>query len=293
MNNLTINASFEGHPPHLSDKPTNPYMHGHIPIAQKAEYLQYIEPKLGAVSQRELAKILGIGKTTINRWALELGYHPTKYTVNENFFDKWNEKSAYILGLIFSDGNIAWNPKKSYWTLTITACAKDKDHLEKVRKILCITKPLTYSEKTNSYRLTIANKSICQKLMKLGITPKKSLTVKFPQIPKEYLKDFIRGVIDGDGNVRYVDRKRSPYFEITIASGSKKFCKGLIASVEENFGIAAKIRKAHGNTYVIQYACARGEKLAENIYNDANLYLNRKFLAFKTSKERGRKKHGK
>ena len=247
---------------------------------KKRENLFFIKSNFNKISQREIARRLNLGKTTINRWSKEIGLKHKKHMVNENFFDKFNEESSYILGLIFADGNISWNLKKSYRALTITACEKDKNHLENLRKILSSTKPLLYSPKTKSYRLIVNSEKICQKLMGLGVIPKKSLTVKFPKIPKEYIKHFIRGVIDGDGNVRYVKRKRSPYFEITIASGSKEFCEGLINSVKENSGIDANVRRARNNTYIVQYSCSRGIKLAQFIYSNANIFLKRKYLPY-------------
>ena len=165
--------------------------------------------------------------------------------------------------------------------MTITAAEKDKDHLEKIRNILSSTKPLLYSKKTRSYRLIVNNKKMCQKLIELGVIPRKSLSVRFPKLPNEHLRHFIRGVIDGDGNVRYVERKRSPYFEITVASGSRNFCKDFVESIKDQIGVDANIRNVRGNTHVIQYSCSRGEKLAKYIYSSANLFLKRKQIQYK------------
>lgn len=253
-----------------------------ISLEKKQEHLLFIKSNFGKISQREIARNLGLGRTTINRWCKEIGFKYKKHTTNEFFFDNFNENSLYILGLIYADGNIAWNPKKGYQTLTITSSAKDKDHLEKIRKILSSTKPLLFSPQTNSYRLIINNKNLVQRLMELGVTPRKSLILKFPQfISKEQLPAFLRGIIDGDGNVRYVSRKRSPYFEITIASGSKEFCKGLISSVFQAIEVKGGLRKVQNNTHIIQYSCARGEKLANFIYLNANILLKRKYIEYK------------
>ena len=249
---------------------------------KKRTSLDFIKSSFGKISQREIARRLNIGKTSINRWSRELGLKHKKHTVNESFFDVFDEKSTYLLGLIYADGNIAWNPKKGYQTLTITASAKDKDHLERIRELLSSTKPLLYSSKTNSYRLIANSKKLCLKLMKLGVIPKKTFTIQFPQfIPKEHLHHFIRGIVDGDGNVRYVERERSPYFEITISSGSEHFCQSLIQSINDAIDINANIRKIRGNTYIVQYSCTRGEKLAEFIYLNSNIFLKRKYLAYK------------
>ncbi|KYK26051.1 hypothetical protein AYK26_01225 [Euryarchaeota archaeon SM23-78] len=248
---------------------------------KKRECLSFIKSNFNKISQRQMAKILGLGKTSVNRWSKELDLKFKKHTVNEKFFDKWSEKSAYILGLIFSDGNINYNTKKGYCAITITAAEKDKEHLERIRKLLSSTKPLLFSSKTKSYRLIINSKYMCLNLLKLGLTPKKSLTLDFPTIPKSFLKDFVRGVIDGDGNVRYLSRKRSPYFEITVASGSKKFCEGFVKVVKDAIGVDANIRKAKTNTFIIQYSCSRGEKLAKYIYSNATIFLKRKYLPYK------------
>ena len=61
---------------------------------QKLEHLPFIRKNFGVLSGREIARRLGIGKTTINRWSGELGLVPIKHTVNESFFDVLNEKSA-------------------------------------------------------------------------------------------------------------------------------------------------------------------------------------------------------
>jgi hypothetical protein len=250
---------------------------------RKRELLPYIRNNLGKISQREIGKQLGIGKTSINRWSAELGFKHKKNTVNEEFFDEFNEYSSYLLGFIYADGNIAWNPKKGYQTLTITAAAKDKDHLERMRRLLSSSKPLLYSKKTNSYRLIANSKKLALKLMSLGVIPRKSLTVKFPDfIPDDQMIHFLRGVIDGDGCVRFQHRKRSPYFEISISSGSEKFINGLVQAVEFTSGIKVNIlKRKNGNLYTIRYTCSKGKDLAKKLYSNSTIHLERKYLAYK------------
>jgi riboflavin synthase alpha subunit len=275
----------EGHPVYLCDNNTNIFMSVTIGPEKKKSMLPFIESNLGQISQRKIAKSLGIGKTTVNKWSKELGFHHVKHSVNENFFDEWNDDSAYILGYIFADGCVSWNPRRGYQSLTITASEKDSSHIETIRKTISSTKPLLYSEKTKSYRLIANSKKLCMKLMKMGIVPRKSLIVEFPDVPKKYLRHFIRGVIDGDGTVRYVNRKRSPYFEIQISSGSPKFIRKLVETIKGNIGVDSTIRKVSKNTFVTQYSCSRGKRLAEWIYWDAHLFLMRKFQQYKIAQE--------
>lgn len=238
---------------------------------------KFIADNFGRMSQRRIANILGVGKTTVNRWAEGLGFKFKKHTVNDNYFHKWSTEMAYILGYICADGNIAWNQAKGYYSLTVTASDKDKDHLEKIRRIFKSTKPLLYGESTNSYRLIVNSKTICRKLMSLGVLPKKSLILKFPKIPSQYVKDFIRGYVDGDGSLRYFARLRSPYFELSISSGSKEFLIILEKIIADRLSISSKISKNKNECYLLRYSCARGLKLAEWLYKDRSFYLERKF----------------
>ena len=153
-------SSIEVHPSHLSDQSTNYIMGSIVKSEDKTKMLSFIESNFGKLSEREMAKQLGGGKTAINRWRSDLGLEIEKPSVNEDYFKKWSSDMAYILGYIYADGNISWNPEKSYRSMTITACKKDVDHLEKVRSKLKSTKKLFYSESTNSYRLIVNSKTL-------------------------------------------------------------------------------------------------------------------------------------
>src|SRR3989344_4166450 len=76
---------------------------------------KFIADNFGKISQRAIARFLGIGKTTENRWAAELGYKFKKHTVDDHYFDRWSSEMAYIFGFICADGNIAWNTEKGYY----------------------------------------------------------------------------------------------------------------------------------------------------------------------------------
>lgn len=257
-------------------KPTNlEFVNPNHPFKKYAR--NFIADNFGRISQRKIAKILGIGKTTVNIWAEDLGYKFKKHTVDDNYFNNWSKEMAYIFGYICADGNVAWNPAKGYYCLTITASAKDKEHLEKIRKILKSTKSLLYAKSTNSYRLIVNSKTICHKLMSMGVLPKKSLILKFPKVSSRFMKDFIRGYVDGDGSLRYFDRERSPYFELSISSGSRVFLEVLENKIDECLNINSKISKNKNECYLLRYSCARGLKLAEWLYKDADFYLERKF----------------
>jgi transcriptional regulator with XRE-family HTH domain len=243
----------------------------------KQVMLPFIKSNFEGLSQREMARRLGVGKTTVNRWSAEVGLEPVKYTVNENFFRTFSREMSYILGFIFTDGNVSWNEEESRRSLTITQSKKDFEHLERIRGIMKSNKPLCFSQKTESYRLIVTNKKLCSDLIRLGVIPKKSLIVDFPKIPRKFLSDFVRGVIDGDGSISYFNRERSPYFTIRVYSGSKKFLIKMEQAIRKELGISSKITSVHGNTYGIRYTCKQAKILAKWIYSDTDLFLKRKF----------------
>ena len=72
--------------------------------------------------------------------------------------------------------------------------------------------------------LRIGSKSIYNDLIRLGLSPRKSRTVKMPPVPEEFLPDFARGVFEGDGSY-YFEKRNKPRNRLRIAftSGSRDF----------------------------------------------------------------------
>ncbi len=138
----------------IQDKPKN-LENVDINDPYKIYCRQYICDFFGKISQREIARRLKIGKTTVNKWAKSLGFSFKKHTADEGYFRSTSPEMFYVLGYISADGNVSWNRDKKYNALTITAAEKDVDHLEKIRKLLKSTKPLLYSGSTKSYRLIV------------------------------------------------------------------------------------------------------------------------------------------
>ena len=51
------------------------------------------------------------------------------------------------------------------------------------------------------YRIDLKSKQMFEDLQRLGVEPNKSLTCTFPNINKDLMPHFIRGLFDGDGCV--------------------------------------------------------------------------------------------
>lgn len=209
------------------------------------------------------------------------------YHVNDNYFDVLDTPNkAYILGLLYSDG---CNYVKSNY-MFIELQDRDKAILEKIAKEMEITYPLIENKLhdknpnwKNTYRLNWHSEHMSKRLCELGVVPKKSLIIQFPQwMPDELMPHFMRGLMDGDG---LIWAKGGRYF-ITIAS-SKEFCEDLQAYVYNHFGdeYSSSINLTHNKEASNCRIWRLGQKqhvktFLDWIYKDADLYLNRKFLTY-------------
>lgn len=214
-----------------------------------------------------------------------------RYETNENYFKKWSHNMAYVLGLWFSDGCIYDN------RFDITLHKNDEYLLKLILKDMQSNCRLINHH--NCYRLAITSTKIVDSIKKLGGIPHKSLTIKFPKIPKKYLPDFIRGLWDGDGTV-YLS-KITNYATASIDSGSKCFIYSLrrtLKSLLPGFtaGIYCRIRKKGTRsgastlkkdsvTYSLHVGPGNTIRLGELLYARKDcLKMERKFQKFMMGK---------
>lgn len=215
-----------------------------------------------------------------------------KYQVNEDFFKKWTNEMAYTLGYIYADGSLedASYLRGKYFKVT----SVERKNIEKIRDwmnskhTIIEIKPLLASRKTR-YILRIGSHEIYNDLIKLGLYPNKSLTIKFPVIPKKFFGDFIRGYFDGDGCVR-IWRTKGKKQELILrklctvfTSGSKEFLQGLADKVSESIGTnQQKVYDGH-ESYMLSYSTGDSVKLFKFMYGKVkkSVYLERKADIYK------------
>ncbi len=211
-----------------------------------------------------------------------------KYSHNENYFSKIDtEAKAYFLGLLYADGNVRYQKKNNSWTLTLNLQARDKHILNTFlqelngNQILYMRLPKKSTHQLQ-YSLTICSKKICNDLIKLGCVPCKSLILKWPtlkQVPKKFIRHFIRGYFDGDG---YVSIQRVKHTKVRQFHGgflgTRKFCEGL-NKVLYDYGVSKKLKKISKKNNIFYYSFG-GNRLIERLfyflYHQANFFLFRK-----------------
>jgi predicted DNA-binding protein YlxM (UPF0122 family) len=201
------------------------------------------------------------------------------FDINENFFSNWSPEMAYVLGLIITDGCISR-------TGTVSLCMNDKDLLDKVKKVMGSAHKITPSKHQRGlYIFHFARENMVKDLKNLGVEPKKSLIVKFPEVPQAYLPNFIRGVFDGDGSVLF--KKGSRYFPLVTKffSGSKDFIEKLEVKLHE-LGMPRRTiyqqKTKNGLYYTIVYAHKDSQNLFRILYEDTQngLFMERKYKRF-------------
>lgn len=200
------------------------------------------------------------------------------YSLNKEAFSSIEtEESAYFLGFMYADGYVSSTSNQ------ICLCINDEEILNEFKRFLSLDKEI-YKNPNHSKAKTLffSSREIKYNLIKHGCTPKKSLTLKFPNqniIPLKLLPHFIRGYFDGDGSVYGVGQKR----QVKIIS-STDFCIGL-KEVLESFGIACgSLRSDERYKKETSYFRITGflnvNKFKELIYNESSIFLSRKFNKF-------------
>eukprot|EP01084_Bolivina_argentea_P033092 61238_1 len=117
---------------------------------------------------------------------------------------------AYWLGFLFADGNVHFNGAR--YRISLGLKCVDHAHVVKFAKALQSTYKVSFS-KTNfntcAVRHILCNDALALDLIYLGCTPKKSLTLKWPNnMPDEYAHYFVRDYLDGDGCIMFCQRRK-------------------------------------------------------------------------------------
>jgi intein-encoded DNA endonuclease-like protein len=196
------------------------------------------------------------------------GHWKRQYQLNEDYFKIWSNNMAYILGFFVADGLVDKDNQ------LISIAQKEKKILEKIKIELGSDQPLRQNNNTGVYMLNLSSKIMKNDIINLhGIMPNKSLDVKFPYVPEEYLSHFIRGYFDGDGYVNYEKHV------VSFVGGSIIFMKSLIDALQE-IGFEPYLKTINNHFRVLITGRYSVKRFADWIYQDKGLYLERKHQIF-------------
>jgi hypothetical protein len=203
--------------------------------------------------------------------------HP-KLAVNEDYFKKWSSNMAYILGYILTDGCIIRGSYKGYSdSLKFGVQLKDQDILKKIKRELGSAHSISITR--NAAYLCIASQKIVDSLKHLSIDYKKSLKEKIPNVPNKYKKDFIRGMIDGDGGIS-INSRSYPTLRLYGGINTINFVRDYFWNNFKAYSnIGKRESKLASNIYLcyIAYRTNTAIKLIDFLYKDAKIFLDRKY----------------
>lgn len=194
-----------------------------------------------------------------------------KYNISQDYFKTWSHNMAYIFGLWCADGCIYGGKM-----FDITLHHKDQYILKRVAQELQYEGNLyDYVDKQAS-RLNFSCVIIYNDLVALGGCENKSMVLKFPEVPEEFLPDFIRGYFDGDGCITEIKGKR---INSAFTSGSKQFLDKLLQILKEKAGIEGG--SYDPSSYSLRFGKKDTIRLGKYMYrNNPELFLLRKRQKF-------------
>lgn len=201
------------------------------------------------------------------------------------FFNGFNSISAYVLGIILSDGCLSFDSHSKRYRITISM--NEYKFIKYLRDRYSPTKKI-YEYKNckgnrTTYTFITTNDFDIEFLKRIGVKERKSVDLTFPKVGDKYMRDVIRGIFDGDGSV-YINKTKSNgklyrYLNASFTTGSERFADDIMDILKNNYINAHKIKDSRDGTrcwYIKLYSRTDMKKFYEYIYSGAVLYLNRK-----------------
>lgn len=187
-----------------------------------------------------------------------------------------NPIDAYFLGWLYSDGGIHYSESAySYCTkIKLKSLKEEKNIIDLFANTYNMT---TFTDK-ESYGCRSYNRQFAKDLINIGVLQAKSKrnkeNLKFPNIPKNLIPYFIRGVFEGDGSVYRIKNSLS----ITICGVTENFFKELILffkSLQISCGISKNAKGIFNLKISNRPSCLN---FINYVYKDnLNLILPRKY----------------
>lgn len=212
------------------------------------------------VSESTIVRILKNNGVAIRRhWA---------NTFDENYFDIIDSSNkAYLLGFLYADGCINKNN-----VVSIVVHHKDVEILEMFKKELQASNNIKNVKSKPHVRVDFCSKHLCDSLKQIGCGHNKTLYLSFPNISKEFIYDFIRGFMDGDGCISVVNRDTRKYISLSFTGTLE-----MLQELKLIFNVDNKIT-FYRNSYALHIGKTSDVlRILNNIYNEADLYMTRKY----------------
>lgn len=221
---------------------------------------------------------------------IEVFRNGVKASFNHHIFDSIDtEEKAYWLGFIWADGCImnVREEKKNY-AFELGISIKDYDHLVKfcnflglsTNKIQIRNDKLNIGKEINVNgrkicRIQISNEHLWKTLNAYGCCPNKTYNEKFPNLnifsDSSLFMHFLRGFFDGDGWV-YLDNNGVINAGLC---GQENFLEDILKNLPNTLN--KNIYQQSKNMYILKWSSSKAIFFLNLIYNNFNIFLDRKF----------------
>jgi intein-encoded DNA endonuclease-like protein len=203
-----------------------------------------------------------------------------KYVFDHNFFlqDSW--QLAYFCGFCLADGSLETRSGGGSARITISINKQDRELLEKFCEWSSYPPSCIKKEKDNKLSLRFSDPILAHCLEKYGIVKNKTYNPKnFLNIPKEFIQPFLIGFIDGDGTLRF-DNRRGYRFGIV----GNKLTIDIIIEMIKSIGVDGEFKFEDPQDKVWKRACFYRKndicKLVKALNPEIYFYLDRKWRPF-------------
>lgn len=245
----------------------------------------FIKEKYSSMTIKEIADSLDLTEAQIrHRIQRHLKIIPSKqrkHFINKDYFKKWSKNMSYILGLICADGNLYNDNYRNKGKVSISLATEDRQLLEDIALGMETDIGVVKDRSTcKQSELTVYNMEIYNDLIQLGLSERKSLTLKWlSNVPEEYQKDFLRGYFDGDGSLTFQQQSKNSKKVVIQFLGTDDFLKGISKTIENHLGIKYKdSERTQTKIKCLRYRTKQARDILEWMYEGSHesLYMIRK-----------------
>lgn len=198
------------------------------------------------------------------------------------FHGEWTERSAYLYGVLFSDGHVSSGANHK---ICIGLSIADLDWLGSLRSLFKADAQIGFVEISRNSgrmaaRLAFSSKQMHARLLELGIKKEPP-----PNMSLEMSRHFIRGLFDGDGTAFVESREHRLRTGLT---GERFICEWVVDRFREFTGLKSKVGpyKKTNTTKVVHLTFSGSSVIpfCEFIYGSMSLpSLKRKYFLCRTA----------
>ncbi|MHA2279384.1 MAG: LAGLIDADG family homing endonuclease [Promethearchaeota archaeon] len=223
----------------------------------------------------DIGEQCGAAGRTVATWVKKFGLKRRRfgsYNVDDSFFECIDtEKKAYWLGFVAADGCVMNRPGKRI--LTVCLASKDRNHLEQFRRDIQCEKEV-HVRKDGNVQFDVCSDKLVADLIRYGVHPRKSKTLKAPELREDLVRHWIRGYFDGDGCVS-IDKKGNTRGEFF---GTRDVIEFVVEHLPSKSSACERAYKGG-------WDCGFGgngvaKKVADFLYEGASVFLDRKHAVF-------------